>query len=81
MTFVRNHAQGILACDFFVSVTASFRLLHAFVVMEVGTRRIAHFNVSRLANYYRIARTPPGRMGVDCGCAGVECPVSSHFRM
>src|SRR5499427_6746311 len=46
MTFVRNHAQGILACDFFVTVTAGFRVLYAFVVMEVGTRRIAHFNVT-----------------------------------
>jgi transposase InsO family protein len=46
MTFVRNHAHAILACDFFVSVTASFRLLYVFVIMEVGTRRIAHFNVT-----------------------------------
>jgi putative transposase len=46
MTFVRNHAQGILACDFFVGVTASFRVLYVFVIMEVGTRRIAHFNVT-----------------------------------
>lgn len=46
MTFVRNHAEGILACDFFVTVTASFRVVYAFVVMEVGTRRIAHINVT-----------------------------------
>ena len=46
VTFVRNHAQGMLACDFFVSVTASFRVLYVFVIMEVGTRRIAHFNVT-----------------------------------
>jgi len=46
VTFVRNHAQGILACDFFVAVTASFRVLYVFVIMEVGTRRIAHFNVT-----------------------------------
>ena len=46
MTFVRNHAQGILACDFFVTVTAHFRVLYVFVIMEVGTRRIAHFNVT-----------------------------------
>lgn len=32
MTFVRNHAQGILACDFFVAVTASFRVLYVFVI-------------------------------------------------
>jgi len=46
MTFVRNHAEGILACDFFVAVTASFRVLYVFVIMEVGTRRIAHVNVT-----------------------------------
>ncbi len=46
MTFVRNHAQAILACDFFIVVTASFRILYVFVLLEVGTRRIAHFNVT-----------------------------------
>lgn len=46
MTFVRNHAPAILACDFFVVVTASFRFLYVFVLLEVGTRRIAHFNVT-----------------------------------
>jgi putative transposase len=46
MTFVRNHAQAILACDFFIVVTASFRVLYVFVLMEIGTRRIAHFNVT-----------------------------------
>jgi putative transposase len=46
MTFVRNHAQAILACDFFIVVTARFRILYVFVGMEVGSRRIAHFNVT-----------------------------------
>jgi len=46
MTFVRNHAQSILACDFFIVVTARFRILYVFVAMEVGTRKIAHFNVT-----------------------------------
>jgi hypothetical protein len=46
MTFVRNHAKGILACDFFVSVTVRFRFIYVFVVMEVGSRRLVHFNVT-----------------------------------
>ncbi len=46
MTFVRNHSQAILACDFFVVVTARFRVLYVFVLMEVGTRKIEHFNVT-----------------------------------
>ena len=45
-TFVRNHAQAIVACDFCVVVTATFRLLYVFVVMEHATRRILHFNVT-----------------------------------
>src|SRR5919197_6765886 len=43
-TFVRNHAQAIVACDFCVVVTATFRLLYVFVIMEHSTRRILHGN-------------------------------------
>jgi putative transposase len=45
-TFVRNHAQALLACDFMVVVTARFRVLCVFVLMEIGTRRILHCNVT-----------------------------------
>ena len=45
-TFVRNHAQSIVACDFLVVVTARFRTLYVFLLMEVGTRRIMHCNVT-----------------------------------
>jgi transposase InsO family protein len=45
-TFVRNHAQAIVACDFFIAVTASFRVLYVFVAMEIGSRRILHTNVT-----------------------------------
>jgi len=44
-TFVRNHATAILACDFCVVVTATFRLLYVLVVIEHQTRRIVHCNV------------------------------------
>jgi transposase InsO family protein len=46
LTFVRNHAQVIVACDFFVVVTATFGTLYVFVIMELGTRRILHHNVT-----------------------------------
>jgi putative transposase len=45
-TFVRNHAHAVLACDFFTTVTVPFRNLYVFVVLEVGTRRILHWNVT-----------------------------------
>jgi putative transposase len=36
----------ILACDFFVAVTTTFRMLYVFVVIEHSTRRLAHVNVT-----------------------------------
>jgi transposase InsO family protein len=43
---VKNHAKAILASDFFVAVAANFRVLYVLVIMEIGTRRIIHFNVT-----------------------------------
>jgi len=50
---MRNHAGAMLACDFFVTITARFRTLYVFVVLDVGTRRIVHWNVTE-------HRRPPG---------------------
>ena len=46
LTFVRNHAKVMVACDFFVVITAAFRTLDVFVVMEIGSRRILHHHVT-----------------------------------
>ena len=45
-TFLRNHADAIVACDFFVAVTATFRLPYVFVIIHHGSRRLLHFNVT-----------------------------------
>ena len=45
-TFVRNHAHAVVACDFCVAVTATFRVLYVFVALEVGSRRLVHVNVT-----------------------------------
>ena len=45
-TFVRNHARSVLASDFFVVVTATFRVIYVFVVLEAGTRRVLHWNAT-----------------------------------
>jgi len=44
--FIRNHAQAIVACDFMVAVTARFRILYIFILLETGSRRILHCNVT-----------------------------------
>ena len=46
MTFVRNHAKAIVACDFVVAVTLRLKFLYVFVVMEIGSRRLLHVNAT-----------------------------------
>jgi transposase InsO family protein len=45
-TFLKNHAQAIVACDFCVVATVTFRILYVFIVMEHASRRIIHVNVT-----------------------------------
>ena len=46
-TFLQNHAQAIVACDFCLVVTASFRVLYVLVIIEHGSRRLLHCNTTR----------------------------------
>jgi len=45
-TFIRNHAKGIIACDFCVAITATFRMLYVFVIIEHKSRRLLHVKVT-----------------------------------
>jgi hypothetical protein len=45
-TFIRNHAKGIGACGFCVAITATFRILFVFVMIEHASRRLIHVNVT-----------------------------------
>jgi transposase InsO family protein len=45
-TFIRNQAKGIVACDFCVAITATFRILYVFVAIEHVSRRLIHVNVT-----------------------------------
>jgi putative transposase len=44
--FLRNHARFIVACDFCVVVTATFRVLYVLVVMEHASRRLIHLSTT-----------------------------------
>jgi transposase InsO family protein len=44
--FIRNHAEGIIACDFCVAVSATFRMLYVFVVIEHASRQLLHVNIT-----------------------------------
>ena len=45
-TFLHNHAKAIVACDFFVAVTSTFRVLYVLIVIEHHSRRLIHCNVT-----------------------------------
>ncbi len=46
-TFLRNHAKDIWACDFLQITDVFFRPHFAFVITELGSRRIVHMGVTR----------------------------------
>jgi len=46
-TFLQNHACEIWACDFLQSYDVFFRTLFVFVIIELGSRRLVHFGVTR----------------------------------
>jgi len=45
-TFIRNHGKEVWACDFLTQHTAFFAVAYVFVIMEIGSRRIIHVNVT-----------------------------------
>ncbi len=45
--FLKNHANQIVACDFFTVPTVTFRTLYVFVLLRHNDRRILHVNLTR----------------------------------
>jgi putative transposase len=46
-TFLNNHAHDIWACDFLQTYDWLFRTFFVFFIIELGSRRIVHFAVTR----------------------------------
>ena len=55
-TFVRSHAKAIVAMDFVTVVSATFRVYYVLVVMEIGSRKILHTNVTANPNAEWVSR-------------------------
>jgi putative transposase len=47
LTFLHNHAAEIWACDFLQTYDLFFRALFVFVIVELKSRRVVHFAVTR----------------------------------
>lgn len=46
-TFLKNHAPDIWACDFVQTYDLFFRTVFIFFIIELGSRRVVHFGVTR----------------------------------
>jgi hypothetical protein len=46
-TFLRNHAGEVWACDFLQTYDLLFRSLFVIVIIELSSRRLVHFGVTR----------------------------------
>ena len=46
-TFLKNQADAIWMCDFCVQHTVRFKALYIFVIMELGSRKVVHINVTQ----------------------------------
>jgi putative transposase len=46
-TFLRHHAGAVLACDFFVVVTATFQRVYVFVILDIASRQVVNWNLTR----------------------------------
>ncbi len=46
-TFLKNHAQDIWSCDFLPVVDLWFQTVYLFFIIELGSRRVVHFGVTR----------------------------------
>ena len=47
LAFLRNHREAIIAMDFFMVPTVTFKLLYCFFIISHDRREILHFNATR----------------------------------
>lgn len=45
-TFLKNHAEGVWACDFLPVIDLIFRPIYLFFILEPASRRVIHFGVT-----------------------------------
>ena len=46
-TFLKNQTKAIWTCDFFTQYTIRFHVYYIFVIMEIESRRVIHFNTTK----------------------------------
>lgn len=64
-TFIKNNLDQMLACDFFTVFSIGFKTLYVFVLMELGSRKVLHFNVTTNPNPQWIKNQFKGALPLD----------------
>ncbi len=59
-TSLRHHAAEVWVCDFLQVTDLFFRLLCAFFIIELKSRKVIHVNVTRSPTDLWVARTAAG---------------------
>jgi putative transposase len=65
-TFIANHAGETWACDFVQTFDLFFRTIFMYFIVELGSRRIVHFGVTRSQRFLG-GPTDTGSHAVRCG--------------
>jgi hypothetical protein len=55
-TFITNHASETWACDFVQTYDLFFRAVFVYFIMELGSRRIVHYGVTRSPSDFWVAQ-------------------------
>jgi transposase InsO family protein len=55
-TFLKMHARDVWACDFVPVIDLLFRQLFVFFIVELESRRVVHFGVTRHPNQFWVAQ-------------------------
>jgi hypothetical protein len=68
-TFIRTHAVGTIAIDFFTVPTVTFGVLYVFFVLALERRRVIHVNVTEHPTAEWAAQQIVEAVGLDGGLA------------
>ena len=59
-TFLKNHAGETWACDFLQTYDLFFQVVFVYFIIELGSRRVVHYGVTRHPNDFWVAQQVRG---------------------
>jgi hypothetical protein len=78
-TFLRNHADGIVAMDLFVVPTISFQLLYGLLILRHDRRRVLWMGVTAHPTWIARSRKPADGTRHQHSCCAIETRSMVRF--